>query len=97
MQSLSFCAAIILCIAHDSLSSEIKTIRYVTKADNDNLKLIVNLTQNVSLDKAKPTSSSPEEITEAQRKSEEKAHSKDGQQDHKDAPGKSGKLCIYGV
>ncbi|XP_057197489.1 probable carboxypeptidase X1 [Triplophysa rosa] len=89
MQSLSFCAAIILCIAHDSLSSEIQSLGYVAKADNNTLKLIVNLTLNVSLDKAKPTSSSPEENTEAQRNSEEKAHSKDGQQDNKDARGKS--------
>ncbi|KAA0717736.1 putative carboxypeptidase X1 [Triplophysa tibetana] len=89
MQSLSFCAAIILCIVHDTLSFEIQTTRYETKDDNTNLKLIVNKNQSVSLDKAKPTSSSPEENTEAQRKSEDNAHSKDGQQDRKDALGKS--------
>lgn len=96
MQSLSLCAAIILCIAHDSLSFENQTVSNVTKADNNDLKLIVNRSENVSLDKAKATSASHEEKTEAQRNSEEKPHSKDGQQDNKDARGKSGELSIYG-
>lgn len=97
MQSLSLCAAIILCIAHDSLSSENQTVSNVTKADNNDLKFIVNRSENVSLDKAKPTSASDEENTEAQRNSEEKPHSKDGQQDNKDARGKSGDNLFMGI
>lgn len=79
IHSVYICAAIILSIAHHSLSSENQTIiNNVTKTENNDL----NLTQNVSLDKAKPTNASLEENTEAQS-------SKDGQQDNTEAHGKA--------
>lgn len=89
MKSLSLWAAIILCIAHDSLSSEHQMVSNVTKADNNDFKVIVNLSQNASLDKAKPTNASLEANTETQ--SEEKPQIQDGQQDNKDARRKSGR------
>lgn len=85
IHSVYFCAAIILSIAHHSLSYENQTINYnVTKTDYNDL----NLTQNISLDKAKPTKASFVETTEAQKQS-----SKDGQlQDNTKAHGKAGEL-----
>ncbi|XP_051504796.1 probable carboxypeptidase X1 [Myxocyprinus asiaticus] len=90
-QSVYICVAIILCIAHGSISSENQTVSYNgTKAEYNDLKSILNLAQNVSesLDKANPSKASVENNTEAQRNSSGvNPHSKDEEHMNKETHG----------
>ncbi|XP_056104024.1 probable carboxypeptidase X1 [Rhinichthys klamathensis goyatoka] len=80
MQSVHICAAIILCITHQCLSSENQTVSNNVKSESNDLKSIFNLTGNVtkSLDKATPA----ENHTKAQRNTSE-----DGEQMNKETYG----------